>query len=240
MGKHPNSRGFVIARRRHLRSLVCISALGMAAAAVAAPTPADAVKLQDLSGNMQVGDVVFIRVTALPFRKVAGTTGSWTNHVGIVIDTSGRQPLIAESTFPLSRITTLSRFVARSEAGRVAVTRLKAPLSEVQRADIARAARERLHVFYDTGFDLNSRRQFCSRYVREILHEATGVDVGEVEKFSTLLSKNPDTDLRFWRLWYFNRIPWERETVTPASLLTSVEFDTIFDGSVKNGRRSGR
>ena len=50
----------------------------------------------------------------LPFRRVAAATNSWTNHVGIVVDTSGDQPQIAESTFPLSRITPLSRFAARS------------------------------------------------------------------------------------------------------------------------------
>jgi hypothetical protein len=222
-------------RRRGFRTFVCVAALATATATAArsASIRADAIKVQDLAGQMQVGDVVFIRVTALPFRKVASTTGSWTNHVGIVIDISGTQPLIAESTFPLSRVTTLSRFVARSEAGRVAVTRLKTPLSGAQRAAIAHAARERLHVFYDTGFDLNSRRQFCSRFVREVLQESTGIEVGDVENFTTLLSKNPDTDLRFWRLWYFNRIPWQRETVTPASLLQSLEFDTVFDGLVE-------
>jgi hypothetical protein len=231
MDKHADNCGVAIARRG-LRSFARIAALGIATTARGAAIPGDAVKLEDLAGQMQIGDVVFIRATALPFRKVASTTGSWTNHVGIVIDISGAQPLIAESAFPLSRVTTLSRFVARSEAGRVAVTRLKAPLSDKQRAAIPRAARERLHVLYDTGFDLNSRRQFCSRYVREVLHQATGVDVGEVENFSTLLSKNPDADLRFWQLWYFNRIPWQRETVTPASLLRSSDMVEIFSGQV--------
>jgi len=126
---------------------------------------------------------------------------------------------------------------ARSEAGRVAVTRLKAPLGDSQRAAVARAARKRLHVFYDTGFDLNSRRQFCSRYVREVLYDATGIEAGDVENFATLLSKNPGADLRFWRLWYFDRIPWRRETVTPASLLASDNFTMIFDGRVTGGRR---
>jgi hypothetical protein len=237
MVKSLHNGGVALARRHGLRTLACIAALGMATTAGAASNPADTVKLEDLAGKMQVGDVVFIRVTALPFRKVAGTTGSWTNHVGIVIDTTGGQPLIAESTFPLSRITTLSRFVARSEAGRVAVTRLKAPLSDAQRAAIARAARERLQVFYDTGFDLRSRRQFCSRYVCEVLNEATGIEAGEVENFAALLTKNPDTDLRFWRLWYFGRIPWQRETVTPASLLKSTQFASVFDGSVKTAAK---
>jgi hypothetical protein len=227
--KHAGRGGF--------RSFACVAALAMAGVARSASIPADAIEVQDLAASMQVGDVVFIRVTALPFRKVASTTGSWTNHVGIVIDISGGQPLVAESTFPLSRVTTLSRFVARSKTGRIAVTRLNTNLNDAQRSAIARAARKRLRIIYDTGFNLDSRRQFCSRYVREVLNEATGIEAGDVENFATLLSKNPDADLRFWRFWYFNRIPWQRETVSPASLLESEDFTIVFDGQAARGRR---
>jgi len=69
-----------------------------------------ALPLTALAPRLAVGDVVFIRVTARPFREVADATGSWTNHVG---------------------------------------------------------------VFYDTGFNLHSRRQFCSRFVREVLARHT-------------------------------------------------------------------
>ncbi|MEO8059504.1 MAG: YebB family permuted papain-like enzyme [Burkholderiales bacterium] len=184
-----------------------------------------------LAPTLNVGDVVFIRVAARPFREVAAATDSWTNHVGIVTDTSGHEPLIAESTFPLSRTTRLSKFVARSDGGRVAVARLKTPLTAEQRQQIVGAAKRRSGIFYDTGFDLHSRRQFCSRYVREVIEEATGVHVGEVETFAALLTRRPQTDLGFWRLWYFGQIPWQRETVTPASLLRSPELVPVFDGA---------
>lgn len=184
-----------------------------------------------LGPALLVGDAVFIRVAARPFREVAAATGSWTNHVGIVTDTSGNEPLIAESTFPLSRTTPLSKFVARSEGGRVAIARLRAPLTPEQRRQIVAAAERRSGVFYDTGFDLHSSRQFCSRYVREVIAEATGIRVGEVETFATLLTRRPQTELGFWRVWYFGQIPWQRETVTPASLLRSPELVPVFDGT---------
>ncbi|MBZ8143709.1 hypothetical protein CLD22_28325, partial [Rubrivivax gelatinosus] len=40
-----------------------------------------------LAPGLGVGDIVFIRVRARPFREVARATNSWTNHVGIVVDT---------------------------------------------------------------------------------------------------------------------------------------------------------
>ena len=54
------------------------------------------IDLRELARQVCVGDVVFIRVAALPFRKVAAVTGSWTNHVGVIVETDGCNPLVAE------------------------------------------------------------------------------------------------------------------------------------------------
>ena len=194
----------------------------------AAPAPAEPVG--DLARSLQVGDIVFTRIGAYPFRKVAEATGTWTNHVSIVLDVSGPEPTIGESRFPLSGSTTLSRFIARSAGGRVAVMRLPTPLTPAQQAALATAAAQRAHVFYDTGFDANSHRQFCSRYVRELLEQAAGIEVGEVQTFQQLLASAPQADVGFWRVWYFGSIPWERETVTPASVLHTPGLKAVFDG----------
>ena len=184
----------------------------------------------ELARSLQVGDIVFTRIGAYPFRKVAEATGTWTNHVGIVLDVSGQEPTIGESRFPFSGTTTLSRFVARSAGGRVAVMRLPTPLTPAQQAAIVAAAAQRRHVFYDTGFDARSRRQFCSRYVREVLLQGAGVEVGRVQTFRQLLASAPRTDVGFWRVWYFGDIPWARETVTPASVLHTPGLRAVFDG----------
>jgi hypothetical protein len=189
------------------------------------------ISLEKLSDLLTVGDCVFIRIPFKPFRLVAAATGSWTNHVGVVIDCGASGPVIAESKFPFSRKSSLRGFLGRSECGRVAVSRLNSPISGEQRRRLMAAATRRLGTFYDTGFDLRrAHRQFCSRYVREVLAEATGISVGEVESFATLLSRRPNTDLNFWTMWYFGRIPWSRETVSPASLLASPNLAPLFDG----------
>lgn len=195
--------------------------------------PAAYASIGDLGRRLAVGDVVFIRIPLQPFIKVSETTSSWTNHVGIVTDVSGAEPVIAESRVPLSGETTWSNFVKRSEAGRVAVARLGVSLNERQQDKLRKAAATRLGILYDTGFDLHSHRQFCSRFVREVLGEATGVQLGEVENFATLLRHNPQADQSFWRVWYFGSIPWQRETVTPASLLRDDRLNVYFDGHAK-------
>ena len=225
-------------RRLGALAVLCAAACSTAALAQARnhaadelPAPALAVEpVAELGGSLQVGDIVFTRIGAYPFRKVAEATGTWTNHVGIVLDVSGPEPIVGESRFPFSGSTTLSRFVARSAGSRVAVMRLPAPLTVAQQAAIVDAANRRRHVFYDTGFDAHSHRQFCSRYVREVLQQGAGVEVGRVETFRQLLASAPQADLGFWRAWYFGSIPWQRETVTPASVLRTPGLKTVFDG----------
>ena len=188
--------------------------------------------VKSISQQLNVGDVVFIHVTPLPFEKVSSTTLCWVNHVGVVVSFKEGAPIIAESTFPFSRTTSLSRFIARSEKGRFAFARLNKPLMEEQKQAVWSASKKRLGILYDTGFNLNSKHQFCSRFVREVLNEATGESIGKVENFKTLLASNPDTDLTFWRVWYFGNIPWERQTVSPASIYNSTNLNKVFDGTV--------
>ena len=210
-----------------LLAVAVLSGIAAFPAQAATTTPAE------LGRQLEVGDVVFIRIPYAPFTKVADTTSSWTNHVGVVIDTAGDTPVIAESRVPFSGTTSWTSFVKRSDKGRVAVARLAKPLDARQRQALRNAVAVRNGVFYDTGFDLHSHRQFCSRYVREVLDDAAGVQLGEVEDFSTLLKRNPQADQVFWKVWYFGRIPWQRETVTPASLLRDPRLHIVFDGNVK-------
>ncbi len=199
-------------------------------AATAITPDRPSLSLDALARLLTIGDLVFIRISSKPFREVAIATGSWTNHVGVVIDFDAKGPVIAESKFPLSRRSAFSDFMRRSESGRVAVSRLNSPISLDQQQRLLDAATRRLGITYDTGFNLHSRRQFCSRYVREVLKEATGICVGAIESFASLLAHRPDTNLSFWKLWYFGRIPWSRETISPASLLESDQVKRVFDG----------
>lgn len=207
-------------------ALLLSVALLSPALAAAAPAPLP---------PLTVGDVVFIRVPFRPFVEVADATGSWTNHVGVVVAVDGDDVQVAESTVPWSRRTPLARFVARSEGGRVAVRRPRQPLDADARQRLQAAVERRLHVRYDTGFDLASRGQFCSRFVHEVLLDTTGTAVGRVQTFGQLLQQQPGANLGFWRWWFLGSIPWQRQTVTPASLLHSPHLAPLFDGVVVPG-----
>jgi hypothetical protein len=115
----------------------------------------------------------------------------------------------------------------RSHGGDFVVRRLPRVLSEADQIKLRAAADKRMGTFYHTGFALRSNRQFCSKFVHEVLDEACGEKIGEIETFATLLARNPQASLNFWRVWYFGRIPWQRETITPDSLLRSSRLHAL-------------
>lgn len=196
--------------------------------------------LQSLAQHLQVGDLVFIRLRARPFVEAADVMLSWTNHVGVVLSTHLKEPIIAESVVPMSRLSRLSRVINRSEFWRVAIKRLPEPLTVRQQTRLEEAVRKRLGVLYDGGFNLHSRRQFCSKFVREVMAEATGRKLGEIETLAELFGNNPEARVGFWKVWYLGRIPWERKTVTPVSVMLSASLQTVFDGHVLMPHRIAR
>ncbi len=188
--------------------------------------------LQSLSSQLQVGDMLFVRLKARPFLEAADAMMTWCNHVSIVVDTNGPEPMVAESVIPMARIVPLSRIMSRTHHGRMAWGRLATPLTPEQQAIVSAAAQRRSGALYDLGFNFRSERQFCSKFVREVLHEASGHHLGEIETMEALLSRNPKARLHYWRIWFLGRIPWERETLTPISMLKSKHVQTLFDGRV--------
>lgn len=177
--------------------------------------------------QLQIGDIVFIAIDNPLYRRVAAATSSWTSHVGIIVDEPPGMEIVAESSFPLSRRTPLLDFKARSQDGRYSIKRLKRPLSKEQKRTICLEADKRMGILYHSGFDLDSKRQFCSKFVYEVFKEASRVEIGEIVTFRALLAATHKTPMWFWRLWYFGFIPWDRRTVTPASQYTSPLLITV-------------
>ena len=182
--------------------------------------------------SLEVGDIVFIRIANFLYRRVAEATLSWTSHVGYLHSRGDDgEWLVAESAVPRVVLCPLSKFIARSDQGMFAVRRLEGGLGEAQKLGLQRAADIRMGELYGLGFNYDSSRQFCSKFVHVAYKEAVGVDIGQVESFRELLTSNPGSPTWFWRLWFWGFIPWQRRTVTPASQLIDPQLATVFDNA---------
>ncbi|MCA7968873.1 hypothetical protein LGM42_03085 [Burkholderia sp. AU39826] len=139
--------------------------------------------VRTLAASAHVGDLVFIRVPAGAPDAAAGangsveTSGTWANRFGIVVDTSGDEPVIAEpAAFAWTKLTPLSRFVARTDGGRIALARRVAAASADAQRHAHALAEQRIDALLGSRFKPRARRGFCSRYVTEVLgagHAAT-------------------------------------------------------------------
>jgi len=187
--------------------------------------------LRQVTPRLQDGDLIFIRMANPIFRRVAETTDSWENHVGILFSGTNGTWQVAESKFPFAKFSPLDRFIARSEHGRFCVLRYQGGLTPEEKLDLRLSAGLRMGTRYDLGFNFDSPRLYCSKFVHQVYLEATGYQVGRVETFRQLLTDNPRAPLGFWRAWFFGFIPWERRCVTTTSELKSPEFIPIFDST---------
>ncbi|EJD6537747.1 YebB family permuted papain-like enzyme [Providencia rettgeri] len=178
--------------------------------------------------KFEVGDIVFTSIGTELFRQIASASQCWSNHVGMIVGHDGDDYLIAESRVPLSTTTTLSRFISRSSDKRYSVRRLRQSLTQEQKKALVAQVPLRLNKFYHTGFNYDSSRQFCSKFVFDIYQSALSIQIGEIETFEALLTKNPNAKLNFWKLWFIGHIPWERTTVTPASLWHHPELSLVY------------
>ncbi|WP_107312755.1 YiiX/YebB-like N1pC/P60 family cysteine hydrolase [Burkholderia metallica] len=122
--------------------------------------------VRTLAASAHVGDLVFVRVPSNAPRDAAG---AWANRFGIVVDTSGDEPVIAESAFAWTKLTPLSRFVARTDGGRIALARrVAAPTADAQR-QLHSTAERRIDALLGKRLNLWARRGFCADYVTDML-----------------------------------------------------------------------
>lgn len=186
---------------------------------------------QQISATLQEGDILFISIDAFLYKQVAKGTGSWCSHVGFAIKEDNRW-LVVESKVPFVSKTPLRKFLSRTCNGEVMVRRLKQPLSSSEIGQLKQSA-EQLSAslpttLYHLGFDFDSKRQFCSKFVHLVYQDALGIRLGKAQTLEQLLRENPQASVRFWRCWFLGFIPWKRQTLTPASQINDPQLNTVF------------
>ncbi len=172
------------------------------------------------------GDLLFTDIPVLPFRKVAETTMSWTSHVGIVFLNEDGEWIVSESKVPMSTETPICDFLKNSAQYRFEVRRLSRPLEKSELVHLRSKAKSLLGQWYDLGFNFDSNRVFCSKFVY-LVYQSIGIEVGELQTFHQLMRDNPKSPVGFWKLWYLGSIPLDRRTISPASQLNDSQFSRV-------------
>lgn len=175
------------------------------------------------------GDLIFLAIDNYIFKNIARMSNSWVSHVGIATRNQAGEWTVLESTIPQAKRTPLCHYLARTKDARFAIRRLYRPLAAVESQAVIAFAEGKLGTGYDTGFNFNSDRQFCSKLVYQAYLDATGMEIGRKETFDDLRKAHPEIDYTFAEVWFFGNIPWERVTVTPASQYEDQDLFTIVE-----------
>ena len=173
------------------------------------------------------GDLIFLDIPHLLFRKVAESSKSWTSHVGIILKNKSGEWVASESKIPIARETPLSNYLVRAANSRFEIRRLRTKLNENQVEALRKTARSQIGKIYELGFNFDSSKTYCSKHVYQA-YQSIGVNIGNLQTFQQLLNENPATSsVVFWKFWFFGFVPWTRRTITPASLLNDPQFETV-------------
>jgi uncharacterized protein YycO len=184
-------------------------------------------QLQELAHVLQEGDVLFTSIPNFLYKAIEKSTASPTSHVGIAIKQNGTW-MVAESKVPFSRVSTLENFVGRSDKGWLRVNRLESGLAKKQKTALSSFCLSNLGRMYDFGFNYQSSRTFCSKFVHDAYLAGCGITIGQVESVDSLLEKCPADSINFWKMWFCGFIPRKNLTVTPHSQYVDSQFMEIY------------
>lgn len=200
------------------------AALVVALALLAAPPPeAPLPAVRD-------GDLVFHTSKSRQSQLVALATGSRWTHMGIVVVQDG-EPWVLEAVQPV-KLTKLSAWISRGDAGRVVVKRL-AKADEVLTAGAVAKMRELgkawLGKDYDLRFQWSDESLYCSELVFKLYEQGAGVEIGRKQKAGEMRLADPKVQKELKRRFPRESFSADEIVVTPQSMFEDPALVTVYE-----------
>lgn len=168
------------------------------------------------------GDVVFQALPHSPLvDAIEGATRSPFSHCGLVA-TSASGWGVVEALGEV-RETPLAEWVEQGRDAGFAAYRLRSPLQQ-QSASIVAAARQLLGRPYDTRYDFNDAKIYCSELVFKAVYAATGVKLGKTQRLGEL-EWHPYAALI---VSLEGAVPIERLMITPQAMSEAPELELVY------------
>lgn len=176
----------------------------------------------------EIGDIIFTKEQGPLgfFSLVAKATGTWATHIGVVVGKDNQNNwIIAESTFPYSRIVPLDNFISRAE-GRIEIRRIKTGLVEKEKNNLLQVVASFMGQRYDPWF---GEGLYCSKLVYEI-YNSIGIEICQKTRIEDIVANTNISkfSIFLWRLWYGGSIPISQECITVIDILESTIFETVY------------
>ncbi len=179
--------------------------------------------------TFQNGDLIFHTSRSAQSQAIQLATKSKYSHCGIIYEDKG-QYFVFEAVQPVSS-TPLAKWIDRGEGGHFVVKRLKNAdqvLTSSALAKMKAVGEEFTGKDYDLTFEWSDDKIYCSELIWKVYQRATGLEVGKLEKLKDFdLSAKPVQAKMRER--YGNKIPYEEQVISPASMFASELLKTVVE-----------
>lgn len=140
------------------------------------------------AADYQDGDIIFHESRSAQSKAIQEATESRWSHVGIIFQERGKWQ-VAEAVQPV-RVVSLSSFIARGKNKEYRIYRLPT-LTGDQKKDLRQQVDKLMGQNYDIYFEWTDDLIYCSELVYKTFLKATGVEIGEVQKYRELKLEGP-------------------------------------------------
>ncbi|XGC82298.1 YiiX/YebB-like N1pC/P60 family cysteine hydrolase [Bdellovibrio bacteriovorus] len=144
--------------------------------------------ISSFAASYQDGDIIFHESQGMQSKAIQEATGSRWTHVGMLFYKDG-QWQVAEAVQPV-RYTLLNSFVSRGKNKAYRIYRVPG-LTKEQRIDLRTEVNTYVGADYDVFFEWSDDLIYCSELVYKAYKKATGIEVGQVQKFRDLRLDGP-------------------------------------------------
>jgi hypothetical protein len=171
------------------------------------------------------GDVIFQINASGQGKAIQLATHSKYTHCGVVFMENGK-PIVYEAVQPVKK-TPLVEWVKYGEKDFYEVKRLK---SGAVTADAVKKMKAKYATYegkpYDLYFGWSDEKIYCSELVWKLYKEATGLEVGKLQKLKEFDLTHPAVKAKL-RERYGDKIPLEELVISPAAIYESELLESV-------------
>jgi len=174
------------------------------------------------------GDIIFQTSTSAQSKAIQLATHSEYSHCGVIYEEDSTC-YVFEAIQPVKK-TLLREWIARGKGGNYVVKRLKdtSVLTPEALQKMKKSGSEMAGKNYDLYFDWSDDRIYCSELVWKLYKDATGLEVGHLQKLSDFDLSNPAVQQKL-KERYGKNIPKNEIVISPVAIYNSELLTTVIE-----------
>ena len=171
--------------------------------------------------KFQNGDIIFQTSKSNQSNAIQLATNSKYSHMGIVYKIKGKH-FVFEAIQPV-KLTPLKDWINRGKNKHYVIKRLKnvnTILTKEVLAKMKQAGEKHKGKNYDLYFEWSDDKIYCSELVWKIYKEATGIEIGKLEKLASFDLTHKVVQQKI-KERYGNKIPMNEVVISPVAIFNS-------------------